>query len=293
LVELRASARRGFTLVELLVVVGIVAILSGMLVVGVRRRAIAGARRVATLSLLRSIENALAQYSAEFREFPPDGFDQEPAWGAATKTCHATGPSGIALPTANGPALYSGSGCLVYFLCHPISNTTDVAGRASTRSVGPYLHLPRESFSASRWDPTFDPAIPPSSPGYKLAWSCCEIVDAEGLPIHYDKVRDPSDPSFAVYFDANRFAGANGVASHSDQTFVASIPTLGSTDDEACSTEGDGSHVGLAGPRHSDPRSRPAPDGCFLDGPAVGPRGVGYDLWAHGRSFSNARTALR
>ena len=248
-------------------------------------------RRKATEAQLAISATLSTSTFTEFRDYPPDGYDRDPLWGAATATCNATGPSGITLPTASGPALYSGSGCLVYFLCYPITNAA--GGASGSRTVGPYLRTLRdESFSATFWDKSFSLAIAPSNPSYKPAWSACEILDADGLPIHYDRVKPRTDPGFATFFDANRFAGANGIAAHSDQTYLQQFAGV-EAENDVCSALGDGSHVGASAPRHSDPRAKPVADGCVLDGPATGPWAVdGYDLWAHGRSFANARTAI-
>src|SRR5581483_9459288 len=133
------------------------------------------------------------------RDFPPDGYDRDPAWGAATSSCQPLGPSGITLPTSQGPLRFSGSGCLLYFLCHPIRGATGNA-------VGPFLELHDDQCSALEWDKSFSLAIAPSSPGFKPEWATCEILDADGLPIHYDRVKPRGDPAFATFFDANRFA---------------------------------------------------------------------------------------
>ena len=277
--------RRAFTLVELLVVIGILAILAAAGLAGLRTM-IARSRKAATDGSIQKIQLALASYYNDFRDYPPDGYDRDPAWGAATNTCVSVGPSGITLPTSQGPQLFSGSGCLIYFLCHPIPGP-------SGGVVGPYLELKDDQCSAFKWDPSFRVAIAPSSPEFKAEWATCEILDSDALPIHYDRVKPPGDRAYATFFDPNRFAGANGRAAHSDQRYLAAFE---GTDAEngCCSSLGDNTHVGESAPIHGDPRSRALADGCFLDGPALRPwtGGDAYDLWAHGRSFANARTAV-
>src|SRR5512133_3397557 len=65
----RGSASRGFTLVELLVVIGIIVILIGLLIpaVGYVRTA---ARVSSTQSLLVQLQGACEQYYQDFRAYP-------------------------------------------------------------------------------------------------------------------------------------------------------------------------------------------------------------------------------
>jgi len=70
--ELRRSLRRGFTLVELLVVIGIIAVLIGILlpVIG---RARAAANQAACMANLRTLGQLLNNYGAEFKGSLPYG----------------------------------------------------------------------------------------------------------------------------------------------------------------------------------------------------------------------------
>lgn len=67
---------KGFTLVELLVVVTIIAILSA-LVSGAVFSALNHAKEVMVAVEVRGISSALQHYKAEFGEFPPDGSDPQ------------------------------------------------------------------------------------------------------------------------------------------------------------------------------------------------------------------------
>lgn len=64
--------RRAFTLVEILVVIGIVAFLSAFLVTSLSGPSRESARRKATLALVKRVELAVAAYRTELGTFPPD-----------------------------------------------------------------------------------------------------------------------------------------------------------------------------------------------------------------------------
>jgi prepilin-type N-terminal cleavage/methylation domain-containing protein len=236
----------GFTVIELLVVMAIVIVLATMLV-SVAGPARERSRSEATLALLKQIDLALQEYNSDFRDFPPDGYDREPLWdraGAYAGTLPAK--PGIHL----GGNVYFGSGCLIYFLCHP-------AG-ANGKT---YLTLSADHFSAASWDTTFDPAIAPDDPRFKPEWATCEILDAWGRPIHYDRVGDAKN---AIYFQPDRFVGAKGLEAHSDQRYLLGsvLPTLDSADAAT----------------HVDPRVTPG---------GASPRNPNADLWSHGSAWGD------
>ena len=71
-----ATTRRGFTLVELLVVIGIIAVLIGLLVPALAE-ARANAKRTACLSNLRQIGQAISIYAVQYKDQVPVGYQTE------------------------------------------------------------------------------------------------------------------------------------------------------------------------------------------------------------------------
>jgi len=71
--------RHAFTLVELLVVIGIIALLVGILLPTLGK-ARAAAARAACLSNLRELSTALRQYSIENKDACPIGGNRRPTW---------------------------------------------------------------------------------------------------------------------------------------------------------------------------------------------------------------------
>ena len=70
------KTRRGFTLVELLVVIVIIGILASLIVVGATA-ARNGARRAVIKTQIANVEGALARYQSKYGEFPPDFSDHK------------------------------------------------------------------------------------------------------------------------------------------------------------------------------------------------------------------------
>jgi prepilin-type N-terminal cleavage/methylation domain-containing protein len=307
--------RTGFTLIELLVVMAIVIFLASMLIAALWPQK-DKALRSKTSAMINAIASALDQYYSEFHDFPPDGYDTEPAWLKANAYIAGQGPGkpGIKLGVKN--YVYYGSGCLIYFLCYPIMNMSIIGadqGNFDPRNVritpcnkgAAYLNtLHVDDISVHAWDATFDFGILPSDNSYGANWSIGEIIDAYGYPIHYDKVgqivQNTDFTSGTINFQPNTFMGQAYPfpAIHSDQTYMSSfvqqhISPADNVESSSCPS-GNAAHQGTGGPKHADPRGTADPnDGCFLDGNTPKPRNPGgYDLWAHGKYWGNAISAI-
>ncbi len=157
-----AARAGGFTLIEMLSVIAILTILMALAIYGIgryRQRAYVEGTR----GLLDTIESALKSYYAEFREYPPDGFDpQKPV----------TRPAGA----GGGQVRIRGSQCLIWFLAHAVLKEEEIGQEVRRRSVGPFLELKENQISGS------------GDLEARLADPNAEIVDAWGNPIHYDNV---------------------------------------------------------------------------------------------------------
>jgi len=76
----RQTVRRGFTLVEMLVVVAIIGILASLITV-VAVKAMATAKKAVVVMEFSELDRTLNAYKAKYNEFPPDGADQTDADG--------------------------------------------------------------------------------------------------------------------------------------------------------------------------------------------------------------------
>jgi prepilin-type N-terminal cleavage/methylation domain-containing protein len=100
----RTDSERGFTLIEILTVVGIISLLLGSIIV-IAAGAGDRAKKKGTEGMLHTLSMALQRYYNEFREYPPDGYD-------------------FPVSAPNGQQL-KGSACLTYFLAWMYSDGGD------------------------------------------------------------------------------------------------------------------------------------------------------------------------
>ncbi len=310
-----ASLRRGFTLIELLVVMAIILTLVGLLAAGLST-AKTKAKEKSTRALIGRLQTALESYFSEFRDYPPDGYDNEVAGTNTDGT-----PVG-SNPTRN----LKGTAALMYYLCRPLVKVTymgapPLAGEVPDARnfrftpVGPFLTMTGTgNYTRGRDDDPqgpFDPGFVWSGTGKANEfWTTrqmtrCEITDSYYRPLCYDKVKTNQ----VKYFQPNRFhyIGASAPANygskvHPDQEYLTNEMPVFDEDELICPTD-DPTHNTTAAPNdryawHVDPRMKPgqrAPDGCCPNSLQQGtttshaPRNVGgYDLWSFGRSYTNS-----
>jgi prepilin-type N-terminal cleavage/methylation domain-containing protein/prepilin-type processing-associated H-X9-DG protein len=130
------TARRAFTLVELLVVIGIIAVLIGILL-PVLGRARAQARVVQCQSNLRQIGLALQMYTGQYSGFLPPGFNQNPA------------------PPAGDGSVYNWTSLLVSMMDRKgaTNSTQDLASGGATSSFRHVFLDPELQGNLSDFDP--------------------------------------------------------------------------------------------------------------------------------------------
>lgn len=149
---------RGFTLIEILVVIFIIAVLASLLLLGVQRYRqkayIEGSR-----GTLSQVKSALEEYYGLYREYPPDGYDF---------------PVFRETPTG-GRAQIKGSACLIYFLALPSLQEYEVGTEKKYKEQDAVLG----DLKVSQLSGTGDI-------DQRLNDPATEIVDAFGNPIHYD-----------------------------------------------------------------------------------------------------------
>jgi prepilin-type N-terminal cleavage/methylation domain-containing protein len=151
--------KRGFTLVELIIVIGIIALLAASLIVAVSGFS-GHAREEATKGLLDRIRLAMDEYKKDFGDYPPDGFDKE--------------------EYDNNDSIMYGSQTLVYYLAWRTGEKGAVKielkkrerrpGDDEDRMVPAHGNKPYLVLDDSELGPGFHP----------------DILDAWGLPLHYD-----------------------------------------------------------------------------------------------------------
>lgn len=297
--------RRAFTLIELLVVLAIIFILVALLAAGLGK-ARESAKSKASRALIGRVQMALENYFSEFRDYPPDGYDQE---RPAPPTVNSDGIE-VGVPLATGtPRRMKGTALLMYYLCRPLikitymgppplpGETLDPRNVVNT-AVGPFLTLNGSNYSRGRPDDdttkeTFDPGFVWTGPaGSKSVqfWDTrgmrlCEIIDGYGRPLCYDKVKTAT----ATYFQPDRFhkgssgsmTAGKGAGAHPDTDYLQNEMPVFDDDENVCPT-GDVTHgapADLGGNRylwHQDPRfvsgptSARAADGCNPQSAASG-----------------------
>jgi len=306
----------GFTLIEILVAISILLLLTTLLAMGLKGIG-QKAKIKASRALIEQVKVALENYHSEFRDYPPDGYDEEPAWGAASYN-----NEGILL---GSPArAMKGTATLMYFLCRPVvkvtyvGDPTDPRNRVS-KSVGPFLMLNKENFTRTE----FVPNHPWADNNY---WNTqemrlVEIVDTFGRPLCYDKVK-AWDGADETYFQPARFHNAGGGSGglqrgvgmrvHPDQDYLLDGKAPIQDADELVCPEDPVEHdTGIESMSltdrlevHSDPRfidGQAAADGCpgvnFPGGSGYPGSATtheakyvgGYDLWSMGPSYMNPR----
>lgn len=289
----RALARR-FTLIELLIALGIIILLTAILIMGLMGSKTKAQIR-GTKGLIQKVKTAMQMYHAEFRDYPPDGYDDEPpplGVGTIGWTYNAQG-----VVVGSPPRGVKGTASLLYFLCRPLIKITVLGADATDprniqrKMVGPFMtvdpgDVTKDTFNANQpWnDNTF---------WVTQGHINTELKDKFNRPLCYDKVKsyNPADPAGTrnVYFQPNRFhvrGGGSGTLPrgvghfvHPDQDFVQNSMPLMEDDEPGCPNVGSGGgqdhSAGFTfSPAnclaiHTDPRFRSgattlASDGCPL-----------------------------
>ena len=205
-------ARPGFTLVELLIVMAIIAILAGLLLAGVQRVQIVADRTKAANDVTQ-LASSCAEFKREFGFYPPDTFTV-PTDGASTPSTSALKrmfPNGDFNATGSNYGVYSGktlnqSETLVFFLGGLSQAGWDSKNPAvpltlgsSTTKKGPYF-----DFQENRLDRTGTNGVP-------------QFSDPWGTPYIYFRSLSGNDytgtfgTTSPYQESASRFANQNSV----------------------------------------------------------------------------------
>ena len=155
-----------------------------MLTMGMKG-AIDKAKHKKTIAVIEQIKTALNSYHAEFKDYPPDGYDAETGWPSNN--------AGIQVGEPNRRV--KGSAALIYFLCRPLIKVTilgddplDERNQRRTR-VGPFLDTTPDSFSRRE----FNAGHPWADNDYwgraNQGYILTMLIDAYTRPICYDKVK--------------------------------------------------------------------------------------------------------
>ncbi|MDC3378922.1 type II secretion system GspH family protein [Planctomycetota bacterium] len=289
---LTRASRAGFTLIELLVAISILLILTAMLTMGMRS-AIDKAKAKKTVALVEQIKTALNSYHAEYKDYPPDGYDAEPGWAV-----NAAQGVNVGTPARR----VKGSSALIYFLCRPSIKVTFLGDPNDTRNqrrtrVGPFLEAEPDSFS----NDGFDPNHPWDNDAYWVTDNMLQtmLIDAYARPFCYDKVKETSS---STYYQSDRFhrqsAGAGmGIQVHPDQDYMAERVVQEINDDVEPDHITGFNETQLIN-YHVDPRfiNRADMEALFTgDTSSFGSTGTkleaknvpGFDLWSYGPSWGN------
>ncbi|MBX3468944.1 MAG: type II secretion system protein [Planctomycetes bacterium] len=316
----RPGRARGFTLIEVLCVIAIIGILVALLASGLSS-AKTKAKDKATRALVGKVKTALENYFSEFRDYPPDGYDNETGDAAFVNN------QGIEVGYGVNPRRrLKGSALLMYFLCRPLVKVTNMGPPPGPGElldernlvytpVGPFMPMsgtanysrPRIGTGAN--ERPFDPGFVWSGgPNAIQFWDApgngrwCELIDGYYRPLCYDKVKTAD----IKYFQPDRFhnwgasAAGKGMQVHPDQEYLLNEMPVLDSEESICPTDEHNRTLPLSNPHtfHCDPRFRPgfSPDGCSPLSLTVGtntshaPRNVGgYDLWSFGQSYTNPR----
>lgn len=269
----------GFTLIEILIVVAIIGILAALVIPNLGSLS-DKARIEKTKVMIEAISNALEAYHAEFREYPPDGFDVLDGANAQGVEVDAIDPVSRTPNPTLGKQRRRNSACLIYFLMlrHQKvsrlgadgSSTTSALSRR-TKLVGPFLpegSLGAEHFSLYNADGKPDFVNP-----------LCEIVDGFGFPLEYDNVKT-----------VGRLTPRDGNPSgfHAAASFeLARARVLEGTD--LCPS-GAHSLVETFNDSRDPRRAVDEDDGCVILSGNIRSSNVGaFDVWAHSIGWSNPR----
>jgi len=156
---------RGFTLIEIMTVVAIIAILMSVVLYGLGKYRVK-AYEDGTRALIESLRSALESYHAEYREYPPDGFDPR---------------FPVSRPVGGVQTPIRGTACLIYFLGLPTIKEVEVGEDVRRQRMEPLLTLKGDMVSGS------------GELDQRLNDAKTEIVDPFGNPMHYDRVElDPA-----------------------------------------------------------------------------------------------------
>lgn len=223
--------RRAFTLVEMLVVIGIIVVLVGLLAPMVTRAWKVG-DRARTAADLAAIATALEAYKQDHGEYP----HLVTVWSGDRGTY--TGPAVLGPPYAGAPADYNGARLLCRALIAPGPGVStnpqqipDGKGESPTPGAPETLNSPGFRIRAGQgkvYGPYLKPESfkigDPTTPGSTVVgrWA---ILDKSGRPILYypatpnrpnvstaaayisDQVRDPFLPATALYYGRDNWDG--------------------------------------------------------------------------------------
>lgn len=213
-----AHARRGFTLVEILVSMGIIAILAGILVVAFRA-AVGTARSTADQATVQSLKSAVSQFKQTFGFLPPLVRDNEGTVTGVPLTGGPVRPTPISPGTRSNPiVLEPGAGLsaadrreVQRFLAHRDSSGALLAPlpdrRYSEYSLAYYLIGPMSKdvdgvdgpgFRAPRRDGSFEQAGRTVDPLFDVSKNA-RVLFAEDVAAGRHELRDQSGVAFRYY----------------------------------------------------------------------------------------------